>query len=195
MPEERKPATSIASNFLTITCLLFCFAGPLLFAWWFVESGQAKFIAQANYGILIEPPVDIRKENPLNRLKDLDLGPGEWAVIYYTEKGCASSCVITLKMLSTVRALLGRDGPRLHVWSLASNARGKPWEFQLVDEEVVKKLIALYRARVSPTHPITKTEGIVVMDWRFQLVLFYSDFEPAGIKGDLSRLLRASRLR
>ena len=41
----------------------------------------------------------------------------------------------------------------------------------------------------------SKVEGIVIIDWRSQLMMFYSDFEPAGIKKDLSRLLKASRLR
>ncbi len=195
MVEQTKRSVSIGSNLLTITSLLLCFVGPLFFAWWFIESGRAKLINQTNHGTLIDPPVDIRNEKPLNRLMETNLRPGEWAAVYYTEGGCSSSCQSTLKTLSTVRSLLGRDGPRLYVWSLISDVKGGPREFQLVDANVVEKLLILYRERVSPEHFENKTEGIVVMDWRAQLILFYSDFEPAGIKADLSRLLRASRLR
>jgi len=186
---------SIDSKLLTIASLLLCFVGPLFFAWWFIDSGRAKLIDQTNHGTLIDPPVDISKEKPLNRLKEMNLRPGEWAVVYYTVGGCSSSCLSTLEMLSTVRSLLGRDGPRLYVWSLVGDGREGPGEFQLADSNVVEKVLDLYRERASPEPFSDETDGILVMDWRSQLVLFYSDFEPAGIKEDLSRLLRASRLR
>ena len=91
--------------------------------------------------------------------------------------------------------MLGRDGPRLHIWSIlgASPTTGKG--NNLVDPKFSSDLQLILRDRLKTKVTSYIEKGLILMDWRSQVMMFYIDFEDAGLKHDLSRLLRASRIR
>ena len=109
---------SMLQRTFSLVCLIAIFVGPIIGAWWFLGSEYAKEILRNNHGLLIEPPINSREENSLPALGSISLRPSEWAVVYFNESGCNKTCNETLDKLEVVRSLLGRDGPRLHVWSI-----------------------------------------------------------------------------
>ena len=179
----------------SLVCLIAIFVGPIIGAWWFLGSEYAKEILRNNHGLLIEPPINFRENNSLSTLRSISLRPGEWAVVYFSESDCNETCNETLNKLEVVRSLLGRDGPRLHVWSIlgAGSTSGKG--NNLVDPKFSNDLQLILRDRLKIKVTSYIEGGLILMDWRSQVMMLYVDFEDAGLKHDLSRLLRASRIR
>ena len=179
----------------SLVCLIAIFVGPIIGAWWFLGSEYAKEILRNNHGLLIEPPINFRENNSLSTLRSISLRPGEWAVVYFSESDCNETCNETLNKLEVVRSLLGRDGPRLHVWSIlgAGSTSGKG--NNLVDPKFSNDLQLILRDRLKIKVTSYIEGGLILMDWRSQVMMFYIDFEDAGLKHDLSKLLRASRIR
>lgn len=179
----------------SLVCLILIFVGPIIGAQWFLGSDHAKEILRNNHGLLIEPPIDFRDYDSLSVLSSISLRPGEWAVVYFNVNACNETCNETLSNLEVVRSLLGRDGPRLHVWSLLGANPIFRKGNNLVDPNFSSNLALLLRDRLTTKAAPYTEEGLVLMDWRSQVMMFYSDFEDAGLKHDLSKLLRASRIR
>ena len=186
---------SVLQRIFSLVCLIAIFVGPIIGAWWFLGSEHAKEILRNNHGLLIEPPIDFREDNSLSALQSISLRPGEWAVVYFNESRCSETCNETLNKLKVVRSLLGRDGPRLHLWSILGAGPIPDRGYSLVDPNFSKDLKLLLRNRLKTKATSFVEEGIILMDWRSQVMMFYIDFEDAGLKHDLSKLLRASRIR
>ena len=186
---------SMPQRIFSLVCLLAIFVGPIIGAWWFLGSEYAKEILRNNHGLLIEPPINFRENNSLSTLRSISLRPGEWAVVYFSESGCNETCNETLNKLELVRSLLGRDGPRLHVWSILGAGPTPVKGNNLVDPKFPNDLQLILRDRLKTKVTSYIEEGLILLDWRSQVMMFYIDFEDAGLKHDLSRLLRASRIR
>ena len=116
-------------------------------------------------------------------------------MVYFNESGCNKTCNETLDKLEVVRSLLGRDGPRLHVWSILGVGPTLGKGNSLVDPNFSNDLELILRDRLETKVTSHVGEGLILMDWRSQVMMFYIDFEDAGLKHDLSKLLRASRIR
>ena len=65
----------------------------------------------------------------------------------------------------------------------------------LVDPEFSNDLQQILRDRLKTKVTSYIEEGLILLDWRSQVMMLYVDFEDAGLKHDLSRLLRGSRIR
>ena len=186
---------SMPQRIFSLVCLIAIFVGPIIGAWWFLGSEYAKEILLNNHGLLIEPPINSREENFLPALRSISLRPSEWAVVYFNESGCNKTCNETLNKLEVVRSLLGRDGPRLSVWSILGTGPTLGRGNSLVDPNFSNDLELILRDRLETKVTSYAGEGLILMDWRSQVMMFYIDFEDAGLKHDLSKLLRASRIR
>jgi len=186
---------SMLQRTFSLVCLIAIFVGPIIGAWWFLGSEYAKEILRNNHGLLIEPPINSREENSLPALGSISLRPSEWAVVYFNESGCNKTCNETLNKLEVVRSLLGRDGPRLHVWSILGVGPTLGKGNSLVDPNFSNDLELILRDRLETKAPSYAGEGLILMDWRSQVMMLYIDFEDGGLKHDLSKLLRASRIR
>ncbi len=186
---------NLPSKLILLICLILVFVGPIIGAWWFLGSGHAKQILRNNHGLLIEPPIDLRENDSFKEIGMFSLRPGDWAVVYFNQEGCQENCKEALRKLEVVRSLLGMDGPRLHVWSVLGKAPASAGVNSRVDKDFPKTLDVNLPSRLPTIEPILTKEGIIIMDWRSQIMMFYPDFAPAGLKHDLSKLLRASRIR
>ena len=186
---------SMPRRIFSLVCLIAIFVGPIIGAWWFLGSEYAKEILRNNHGLLIEPPINFRENHSLLTLRSIPLRPGDWAVVYFNESRCNETCNETLNKLEVVRSLLGRDGPRLHVWSILGAGPTPGKGNNLVDPKFSNDLQLILRDRLKTKVTSDISEGLILMDWRSQVMMFYIDFEDAGLKHDLSRLLRASRIR
>ena len=192
---NQRSDNSMSRRIFSLVCLIAIFVGPIIGAWWFLGSEYAKEILRNNHGLLIEPPINSREENSLPALRSISLQPSEWAVVYFNESGCDKACNQTLNKLEVVRSLLGRDGPRLRVWSILGAGPTLGRGNSLVDPDFSNDLELILRDRLETKVTSHVGEGLILMDWRSQVMMFYIDFEDAGLKHDLSKLLRASRIR
>ena len=192
MGELENRSNCFGSNTLVALSLLLVFLGPLLAAWWFVESEATKDMDRNNYGNLITPPVDLRVEKNLRALQAIDLETGEWGILYFTNGECAERCQNKIEVLKLIRTLLARDGPRLHLWVLAEQGQHTNNQNFIVNLEAVSKLKEILTKRFPEA---SFADGAVIIDWRFQVMMFYPELDPDGVKKDVSRLLRGSRLR
>ena len=186
---------NLPSKLILMICLVLVFVGPIIGAWWFLDSGYAKQILRNNHGVLIEPPIDLRENDSFTEIGMFSLRPGDWAVVYFNQEGCQENCKEALGKLEVVRSLLGMDGPRLHVWSVLGEVPASGDLNSRVDKGFLKTLEVNLLNRLPTIEPILTKEGVIIMDWRSQIMMFYPDFAPAGLKHDLSKLLRASRIR
>ena len=186
---------SMPRRIFSLVCLIAIFVGPIIGAWWFLGSEYAKEILRNNHGLLIEPPINSQRTILYQHLGLFPLRPGEWAVVYFNESGCDETCNDTLNKLEVVRSLLGRDGPRLHVWSILGAGPTLGKGNNLVDPEFSNDLQQILRDRLKTKVTSYIEEGLILLDWRSQVMMLYVDFEDAGLKHDLSRLLRGSRIR
>ena len=186
---------SMTKRIFSLVCLIVIFVGPIIGAWLLLGSEYAREILRNNHGLLIEPPINFREDNSLLTLRSISLRPGEWAVVYFNEGGCSETCYETLNKLKVVRSLLGRDGPRLRVWSILGAGPTLGKGNSLVDPNFSNDLERILRDRLKSKATSYVEEGLLLVDWRSQVMMFYIDFEDAGLKQDLSKLLRASRIR
>ena len=78
---------------LTVSLVVAAFLAPVLLAWWFARSGAPQLGGElVNHGRFIQPPLDVRATAALEPLREIALGPGEWAVVVYGEHACAAAC-------------------------------------------------------------------------------------------------------
>ena len=192
---NQRSDNSMSRRIFSLVCLIAIFVGPIIGARWFLGSEYSKEMLRNNHGLLIEPPINFTENNSLSTLRSISLRPGEWAVVYFNERGCDETCNDTLNKLEVVRSLLGRDGPRLHVWSILGAGPTLGKGNNLVDPEFSNDLQQILRGRLKTKVTSYIEEGLILLDWRSQVMMLYVDFEDAGLKHDLSRLLRGSRIR
>ena len=192
MGELGNRSNCFGSNALVALSLLLVFLGPLLVAWWIVESETTKGMGRSNHGYLITPPVDVRLEKGLRALQGIDLQAGEWGILYFTSGECSERCQNKIEVLKLMRTLLARDGPRLHLWVLAEQGQHTNNQNFIVNLEAASKLKEILTKRFPEA---SFADGAVIIDWRFQVMMFYPELKPDGVKKDVSRLLRGSRLR
>ncbi|MGR8918613.1 MAG: hypothetical protein ACU85V_03265 [Gammaproteobacteria bacterium] len=180
---------------LTLLLVVAAFVAPILIAWWFAFVSPPESSARLNRGVLIQPPLDARAERVLAPLGAIELGPGEWAMLAYTAGACGTDCNATLGMLRTIRQVLGHDGTRVRIAALADEAGATD-----VGDAVELIVDAPARARVAAGvsaggGPAAAASGVVFLDWRGQLMLYFADAsQPGDIKKDLKRLLRGSKI-
>ena len=62
------------------------FVAPILMAWWMVRTPSLlSDMGLLNRGALVSPPIDIRLSERYGALRDLEMAPGEWAIVYFTD--------------------------------------------------------------------------------------------------------------
>ncbi len=168
------------------------FVAPILMAWWMVRTPSLlSDMGLLNRGALVSPPIDIRLSERYGALRDLEIAPGEWAIVYFTDSRCEDNCLETLNLLSTIRILLGHSGTRVQINGLFASGNAEQLGY-LNDSDALTSLSTELAVR---TEIATVTSGIFFLDWRGQIVSYFPEnADPADIKKDIKRLLRASKL-
>ncbi len=179
----------------TILILLVLFVAPVVIAWFMANTHTFKPPGSelTNHGQLLQPPVDVRQHTGLQALANLPLQPSEWAMVFFSAEPCAADCYSALETLQAVRLLLGHDATRLYV-ALASDADAAAPPGPLLRTTTNPSLSL--QAMIGERTGKSPKSGILFLDWRGQLVMFFAETgSPEGIKSDIKKLLKGSRIR
>jgi hypothetical protein len=186
---ERKPGA-----WPVLAILVLC-AAPVVAAWlaYFVWPPASR----VNYGELIEPhPLS---DPDLERVGDgrfrLSSLRGKWLLVQLDGGGCGEACRSKLMYMRQLRLTQGKDMDRIErVWLVTDAAP--------VDPALVREFEGTYPVRAAGS-PLVREfpaaddakQHIYLVDPLGNLMLRWSGApDPNGMKRDLSRLLRASRV-
>ncbi|MGE0485077.1 MAG: hypothetical protein AB7Q81_13120 [Gammaproteobacteria bacterium] len=178
---------------ITLLLVVAVFVVPIGVAWWYaLVAPPDDGIHLLNHGAFLEPPLDIRHDDVMAPLRGIPLAPGEWAVLYFTAGSCEAACAEAVTTLDAIRTVIGRDATRLRIGALADAASPAMTVPHLIADPAARvRLAAATTAAAGGNVPAL---GVVFLDWRGQIMMFFADLsDPAGIKADLKRLLRGSR--
>jgi len=187
---SRKNSASRWPLFLVIACFIL----PLVVAWMLVQSPQSVGLGPLlNEGFLLQPPLDIKSESELKPLQAITLEPSEWGAILFTNGLCEAKCLKAMSNLAVIRDVLGHSGSRFKLIGLFESEKDIPGFMHIRNTNLAQQLAKLVKERgvVGPV-----SDGVVFLDWRGQIVSYFViDADPASIKKDLKRLLRASKIK
>lgn len=176
-----------------ILLLVLIFVGPIVLSWFFVNSDiNWAERGLSNHGSLITPPIDLREVEQVKAIFDYaELAPSHWAVISVEKDACAAECQTRIEKLSAIQAVMGSSTARVRFFGLAPGGEGGGQNL-LIDAAAVHALGKMLTAQI----PDLELPQYLVVDWRQQLMLRFTKQAPPGdIKEDISKLLRASKIR
>ena len=184
---------------LMLIFLVSIFVLPIIIAKILIDTGMARDLATEQYGIIIEPAVDLNASESLKPLTKNGLAPSEWISIYFEPDGCQKECQREISALQDVKKVLGKDSDRLKIGLFTSKFDSTLELEQLVtlvggrgELEELKKILS-ENIELSKDHDTSR--GVVVIDWRGYMMLYYPVVDQYGFKKDISKLLRGSRIR
>lgn len=154
--------------------------------------------AHTNYGELIQPPVEMPalsgvdaqdRQVPLDRLKK------QWLFISVADSACDAACERHLYLQRQLREGLGKDKDRLDwVWLRTGSAQ---WSQQLQKATAAATVLKMDEQDVArwlqpaPGHRLSEHLYVVDPMGRW-MMRFPVDADPAKMRKDLEKLLRAS---
>jgi len=197
------PSRQRSRNRLMLMAIFALFLGGLLVAGALRFSGWHP-AAMKNRGELLQPPGDLRALVP--RLADgraYRWSPEArlWRIVIAPPAACKQACVALARDLDTVWQLFGKDAGRVHIlWIGAPPAGAKRNPATRIVVPTAQLRAGLPRLHGSPgegtydeTGPGVDRRGVpvYVIDPNGFVVLRYAPgFDAAGLRADLSRLLK-----
>ncbi|MGR8947603.1 MAG: hypothetical protein ACU84Q_06110 [Gammaproteobacteria bacterium] len=176
-----------------ITLLVLIFVGPIVLSWFFVNSDiNWAERGLSNHGELINPSIDLRGIDEVSPLFDYAmLAPSDWALVSVETEPCGLECEARIDKLISIHTVMGSSRTRVRVFGLAPAGKAET-NALLIDDKAVSTLQRI----LLTNQPNIEFPQFLVMDWRKQLMLrFPAESPPGDIKKDLSKLLRASKIR
>jgi cytochrome oxidase Cu insertion factor (SCO1/SenC/PrrC family) len=178
-----------------VLAILALCAAPVVAAWlaYFVWPPASR----SNYGELIEPrPLpDPQLERSAGGAIRLSALHGKWLLVQLDRADCREACREKLLYMRQARLTQGRDMDRIErVWLVTDDA---PIDPALLREFEGTHVLRAGASGLPREFPAARdpTDHIYVVDPLGNLMLRYPrDPDPNGIKRDLARLLRASRI-
>ncbi len=184
---------------LMLVFLVAVFTLPIIIAKILIDTGMARDLATEHYGMFIEPAVDLRASKNLKSLTDNGLAPSEWISFYFELGGCEKECRKQITSLQNVKKVLGKDSDRLKIGIFTSNFNSTIELGQSVtlvggrsELEELKKTLS---EKIASPENYDTSRGVIVIDWRGYMMLYYPEVDQYGFKKDISKLLRGSRIR
>ena len=184
---------------LMLTFLVAIFVLPIIIAKVLIDTGMARDLATEQYGIIIEPAIDLNASESLKPLTKNGLAPSEWISFYFEPGGCQEECQNEISALQDVKKVLGKDSDRLKIGLFTSKFNSTLELGQLVtlvggrsELEELKKILS---ENIELSRNYDTSRGVVVIDWRGYMMLYYPEVDQYGFKKDISKLLRGSRIR
>jgi hypothetical protein len=178
---------------IAISLLVFIFVGPIVVSWFFVNSDiDWTSRGLSNHGELIRPAINLRDIDEITPLFDFaTLAPSHWALISLEESPCEQACFERIEKMKVLHSVMGSSKERLRVFAVAPSAEVSN-EHLLSDVAINNTLKATVEKQIKGIN----YPQYFVFDWRKQLMMhFQADTPSADIKKDLSKLLRASKIR
>lgn len=179
--------------------LLAC-AAPVIasyFTYYVIRPGGTT----TNHGTLIQPPVELPGASalPLTDLRGQAADPrrlrGQWLLVVVADGDCDSGCEKLLYAQRQLRETLGREKDRLdRVWFVTGDRAPRPDLLPaLAQAEVLRAPREALAAWLRPESGQPLSAHLYLVDpMGMWMMRFPVDFEPAKVKRDLERLLRAS---
>lgn len=197
-PAQAAGSRTVTGRLKMLLVLLIC-AAPVVVSYFMYFV--VKPASRSNYGTLISPSRSL----PALQLQQLDGSPvsarslrGQWLLITVGPAACAAACEQRLYAQRQLREMLGRDRDRLDkVWFIVD---GDPLPAAL--QQVVRAgpaLTALRADRAALAQWLAPAPGQVLEDHLYLvdpmgewMMRFPAQIDPARVKRDLDRVLRAS---
>jgi hypothetical protein len=185
---------------LQMALILLVCAAPVVASYWIFYFARPSG-GEAAYGTLIQPTVslpeaigeDLRGQTvPLRALK------GQWLIIVVGPSACDARCEQRLFLQRQLREMLGRERDRVDkVWLITDGAALKPSLQQALADGVPVTALrvsdAVVRGWLKPATGRALEDHLYLVDpmgeWMMRMPVVP---EPAKVKRDLERLLRAS---
>ena len=155
---------------------------------------------RTNYGTLIEP----QRPVPELRVSGLDGAParfasllGQWVLLHVDAGACDAACSAKLFALRQHRTMTGKERDRVErAWLVTDAATPSADLLREYEGTVVLRADPAELAALLPVEPGRRAEDyLYVVDPLGNLMMrFPADGDPAKIRKDISRLLKASRI-
>lgn len=180
-------------NRLALLGLLAVFLLPILAAAIINFSGRRPAPTR-QHGQLLQPPLDLGALKP--RLVDGSVYAWEpaartWRIVVAPPAGCARECTKLAHDLDVVWRLFGRNADRVHVLWLCAARDCKPPRDAL--SPATLRVLSANPVLHDSLPGVDDASGVpvYVIDPNGFLVLRYApDFDPAGLRADMARLLK-----
>lgn len=193
-------ARRTAAGRLKMLLILLVCAAPVIAS--YVVYYVLRPEGRTNYGTLIEPLRPIPRALPLADLDGRPVRPdtlrGQWLMVVVAGAACDAACEKLLWLQRQVREALGREKDRVDkVWLIDDDAAPRPETLQAVRAGDPVTVLRVERGALgdwlepAPGHALEQHLYLVdpLGHWMMRLP---ADPEPARLKRDLERLLRAS---
>jgi hypothetical protein len=157
---------------------------------------------RSNYSELILPQLPMPAELPLANLQGKAVSAeslkGQWLLVVVSGGACDAGCEKYLWVQRQLRETLGRDRDRLDkVWLIDDGVAPRPETLQAVSGGAPATVLQVPRAALSawlaPAADHTLEQHLYIVDpmgnWMMRVP---ADPEPARLKRDIEKLLRAS---
>lgn len=181
---------SLIKTRLYLVLIIFSFLGPLLLATIMYKYSDVVPIAPPkSYGKLIEPVITINNENDFDNI----LNRKKWTFMYvYENEICDLLCEATLYVMQQVRESLGRERSRVSSVIVTNDN---------FENEQNKKIIKKYN-KIRFINVINSSffknlekNHLYIIDPLGNILIFYEkDFSAEGLKKDIKKLLKVSRI-
>jgi hypothetical protein len=157
---------------------------------------------RTNYSALIQPsrslPGDLALRDLSGRPVDAASLKGQWLLLVVGDAACTGDCERRLYLQRQLREMLGRDRDRVdRVWLIPDGARPRPE--LLAAAEATGGLSVLHADPAALGRWLSPAPGHALPDHLYivdpmgeWMMRAPADADPARLKGDLARLLRAS---
>jgi hypothetical protein len=188
------------SGRLKMFLVLLACAAPVLASYFTYHVIRPE--GRSNYGTLVQPTRTLPADLPLRTLEGQSVDPKslrqQWLLVVVSGGACDEACVQRLYMQRQLRQMLGKERERLDkVWLITDEAQlPAPVQAGLGGLEPVVALRAPADAlaawlQPAPGQPL-ETHLYLVDPMGEWMMRFPPQPEPARVKRDLERLLRAS---
>lgn len=192
---------------LMLLLLAGCFLLGIVIAVALFVSGWRP-VHTGNYGELVEPPRPLKVAASFTILGGGTLEAqalrGKWTYVTFTAADCLRPCEENLYKMRQVVAAQGKDAPRVQRWLVVSDTRALDWlRYTLEDYPGMQVIIgppAAVRAfagqfALPAGTPDQDAGRIYLVDPLGNLMMSYPPgADPNGMRKDLARLLRVSRI-
>jgi cytochrome oxidase Cu insertion factor (SCO1/SenC/PrrC family) len=181
--------------------LLVC-ASPLIFS--YLTYYVIKPAGRNNYGALIDPRAHPIPPAPALALRTLDGKPvsleqyrGKWVMLQSGPSACPERCQQQLYAMRQLRLMQGREMERIErVWLITDNA---PLETLLIREFDGTDMLRAPAAALKAWLPVEAggniDDHLYLVDPMGHLMMrFPKDANPAKVKNDINKLLKASAI-
>lgn len=155
---------------------------------------------RSNYGTLIEPmrPLPTAKDLPLTDLQARPVAPGtlldQWLLVVVADGACDATCERLLYAQRQLRESMGKDKERIdRVWLVTGAPPRAELLPALAQATVLRTDLQAVQRWLQPAPGEALGAHLYLVDPMGQWMMrFPSSFDPAKVKRDLDRLLRAS---